>query len=247
MLTHIISPNFLYQAKAFDKKTSVLAYLVKLIKKNDPDLLKFKDDVNSVEKAENVMLDALQADLKQLIGELDTVKQASKKAGDSVRGEDGKLINPQMKKTLRELKEQKTHVREVSGVKFYNQLVHDIELTHMELFAIHSEQIVVTASKKVDQTKENFVSALHYFGEDEKMTTSDFFGTLKKFFIAFDSSRDQVERLEEIKVSYLELRSNFNAPYVSQSIYQKQDPRRKTCCKGKGKRTKNETNIKGKS
>ena len=67
--------------------------------KNDGDLLNFKDDVISVEKAENVVLDALQGDLKELLKELDSVKDASKTAGEKQRGDDGKLVNPTIKKT----------------------------------------------------------------------------------------------------------------------------------------------------
>lgn len=179
----------------------MLAYLVKLIKKNDSTLLDLNDDVKSVEKAESVILDALQADLKQLVKELEDVKASSKKAGDKHRGDDGKLVNPQIKKTLSELKEQKTNVREVSGVKFYNQMEHDIEHTPMEIFSLEAESFVSKVTKKINQTQENFSTVLHYFGEDEKMTTSDFFGTLKKFFLVFDTVKDNVERQELIRVS----------------------------------------------
>lgn len=161
----------------------------------------FKDDVDSVEKAENVMLDVLQGDLKQLVKELDRVKEAAKKAGDEHRGEDGKLVNPNIKKTLTELREQKTFVRQVSGVKFYNQMEYDIEHTPMEIFSLEAEEVVKKASQKIDLTQKSYVAVLHYFGEDEKMTTTDFFGTLKKFFISFGVAKDVVEREEVIKVS----------------------------------------------
>lgn len=168
--------------------------------KNDADLLKFKDDVISVEKAENVILDALQGDLKGLLKELESVKEASKRAGDKLRGDDGKLVNPTIKKTLQELKEQKTHVREICGVKFFNQMEHDVEYTPMEIFTHQAEEISKEASEKIKQTQQSFVAVLHYFGEDEKMSTSDFFGTLKKFFMAFETAKDSVERLEVIRV-----------------------------------------------
>jgi hypothetical protein len=192
---------FVTQAKAFDKKTSVLVYLVKLIKKNDPGLLEVKDYVTSVQEAEKVMLDVLSGDLKQLGKEIKMVKESSKKAGDKHRGEDGKLINPQIKKTLHELREQKTMVRQVSGVKFYNQMEHDIEHTPMEMFVLEAEQLVNRALEKIGETQNSFVAVLHYFGEDEKMTTPDFFGTLRKFFIAFEAAKDHCEKQDLIRVS----------------------------------------------
>lgn len=155
------------------------------------------------------MLDALQVDLKQLVKELEDVKKSSKKAGDKHRGEDGKVVNPQIKKTLSELKEQKTSVREVSGVKFYNQMEHEIEHTPMEIFSLEAEAFVSKASEKINQTQENFNTVLNYFGEDEKMTTSDFFGTLKKFFLVFDSVKDNVERQEVIRVSHFAIEIGF--------------------------------------
>ena len=169
--------------------------------KNDVDLLKFKDDVKSVEKAENVILETLESDLKQLLKELDLVKEASKRAGDKQRGKDGKLVNMAIKKTLQELKEQKTHVREISGVKFFNQMEHEIEQTPMELFTLQAEEIANEATYKIVETKKSFADVLLYFGEDEKMSTADFFGTLKKFFIAFETAKENVDRQEVIRVS----------------------------------------------
>ena len=180
----------------------MLAYLIKLIKKNDADLLLYKDDVDSVAKAENVMLDAMQGDLKQLVKEVERIKDAAKKAGDAQRGDDGKLVNSQMKITLNELREQKTTVRQVSGIKFYNQMEHDVEHTPMEIFSFQAEGVTNGALKRIKETQESYVSVLHYFGEDDKMTTSDFFGTLKKFFLAFEAVKDDVERQEENRVSY---------------------------------------------
>lgn len=177
-----------------------MVYLVKLIQKNDSNLLNFKDDVRSVEKAENIMLDSLQGDLKQVVKELSRVKRASKEAGDKYRDEDGKLINPQMKKSLKELREQKTQIRMVSGVKFYNKMEHPIEHTPMEIFALQAEELVDEASSKIESTHGSFVAVLNYFGENDKMTTSAFFGTLKKFFNAFNAAKDHVERLEVIRV-----------------------------------------------
>ena len=62
------------QAKAFDKKTSVLQYFVKLVKDNDESLLHFKEEINAVEEAKRVMLDMLSTDNKQLFKELNDAK-----------------------------------------------------------------------------------------------------------------------------------------------------------------------------
>ncbi len=201
-----------WKAKAFDKKTSVLAYLVKLIMKNDADLLNFKEDVISVDKAENVILEALESDLKQLLKELDLVKKASKKAGDKQRDGDGKLVDPEIKKTVQELKEQKTHGQQIS-------MEDDIEYTPMELFTLQAEKVANAAADKIEETKKSFVAVLNYFGEDEKMSTSDFFGTLKKFFMAFGVTKESVDRQEVIRVSFCSNFLSYQTCFVIFSLF----------------------------
>merc|ERR1719352_518938 len=61
------------EAKAFDKKTSVLFYLVKLVKQNDASLLKISEDVAHVSQVEGLMIDSIHEDLKQMRRELDDV------------------------------------------------------------------------------------------------------------------------------------------------------------------------------
>jgi len=75
----------LNEAKAFDKKTSVLFYLVKLVKQNDASLLELKGELASVVKAENVDIKLLSGDLQKLKDDVDVVKKAAKEDGDKKR------------------------------------------------------------------------------------------------------------------------------------------------------------------
>ena len=170
-----------------------------MIHQTDPELLKVKDEIASIEKAKSVMLDAMVADLKQLKSDLEKVKATAKSEGEKHRGEDGKIINPDIKMTLSELKEQKTSVRIIDGVKFYNQMEHAIEYTPMELFTQSAEYQVIQEVDRVEEVKNNFDSVLDYFGEDEKMTSSDFFTTMSKFLTTFDATNDSFQRQEEIR------------------------------------------------
>ena len=180
----------------------MLQYLVKLIKKNDPELLRFKEDVLSVEKAKGMMLDALIKDLEDIKKEVECVKIAAKNAGDKQRNAEGKLINPVVRKSLKELKEQKTNVRELNGIKFYNQMQQDVELSPMEIFALTAEDKIEKACEQIEVARKKFVSVLTYFGEDEQMKSSDFFGTLWMFIGLFDGAQDFVERQENLRVSF---------------------------------------------
>lgn len=181
----------------------MLQYLIKIIKKNDPELLDVKSEIASISKAKAVILDGLLGDLKLMTSELELVRKTSNKEGERHRGEDGKIINPNIKMTLAELKEQRTRVREIEGIKFYNQMQRDIEYTPMEIFVQSADDQLAIAMNDLDEAQKAFESVLNYFGEDEKMPTSDFFGTLFAFLESFETAKEHVERLETIRVSFI--------------------------------------------
>jgi hypothetical protein len=182
---------FSFQAKAFDKKTSVLQYLIKVISKNDPEVLKIKDEIMSIESAKNLMLDSLLGDLKQLDFELELVKKAAEKEGGKNRGDNGKLTI-EVKVTVAELKEQTTSNRIINGVKYYNQMDHEKEFIPMEMFTQSAEYQVLGASGKIEEVRTGFSSVLNYFGEDEKMTSADFFGlSLGHFLDSYRASNQK--------------------------------------------------------
>jgi hypothetical protein len=153
----------------------------------------------SIESAKNLMLDSLLGDLKQLDFELELVKKAAEKEGGKNRGDNGKLTI-EVKVTVAELKEQKTSNRIINGVKYYNQMDHEKEFIPMEMFTQSAEYQVLGASEKIEEVRTGFSSVLNYFGEDEKMTSADFFGTLSRFLQSFESEKDLFERQEETRI-----------------------------------------------
>jgi hypothetical protein len=52
----------------------------------------------------------------------------------------------------------------------------------------------------VDEVKAKYVKLLEYFGEDAKMASNDFFGTMRKFIKEFGTAANQVEKEEQAKV-----------------------------------------------
>lgn len=82
---------FLLQAKAFDKRTSVLFYLVKLVKENDEGLLKFTEDIPTVSEVSGQMIDSLFGDLKQLSKELEEIQKTADVEADRLKDENGKV------------------------------------------------------------------------------------------------------------------------------------------------------------
>ena len=117
------------EAKAFDKKTSVLFYLVKLIKENDEALLRFTEDITNVPEAQGLMIDSLFGDLKQMSSELEEIQKTADEEADRLKDENGKFINYSRKKSLAELQAQKTSVHNKDGVDHFNMMESEDEVS----------------------------------------------------------------------------------------------------------------------
>uniref|UniRef100_A0A7S4MWI0 FH2 domain-containing protein n=1 Tax=Odontella aurita TaxID=265563 RepID=A0A7S4MWI0_9STRA len=187
------------EAKAFDKKTSVLQYLVKLIRTNDESLLKFKEDLSKSTEAEGVLIDSLLQNMKQMKEELDGVKKTAEKEAEKLREENSAALAGRKKLTLEEMKAQKTSVRKADGVSHYNRMVMD-EKTPMEDFVQQADGEMKKAFDKANEMKGTYVKVLQYFGEDEKMSSGDFFGYINKFKMAFYTAHDTVAKIEAQRI-----------------------------------------------
>eukprot|EP00804_Cyclotella_cryptica_P000890 CCRYP_001117-RB/>CCRYP_001117-RB protein AED:0.15 eAED:0.22 QI:0/1/0.78/1/1/0.92/14/0/3367 len=185
------------EAKAFDKKTSVLQYLVKLVKVNEPDLLKVHAEMPSICPAESVIVDGLISELKDLSERLKNVKETAVAEGNRYR--DTKVASLSGT-ALDRLKQQRTKIKEIEGVNMYNQ-TESSELTPMEKFVAYAEKRTSEALARTDEVQELFKGVLTYFGEDPAMTSTDFFGTLNKFVGALDAAFEVVKRLEAQKAA----------------------------------------------
>jgi hypothetical protein len=188
---------FLVQAKAFDKKTSVLQYLVKIVKGNEPDLLNVHEEMQSIGPAESVVVETLVSELKELNEQLKKVKVTATAEGKRIR--DGILTGPSLT-ALDRLRQQKTKIKDVEGVNMYNQ-TEPIHLTAMEKFVLYAEKRTKEAFSRTEEVQENFKGVLTYFGEDPSMTSTDFFGTLNKFVAAFDAALVVVRRIEALNAA----------------------------------------------
>ena len=201
ILTFCYGIKFNYQqAKAFDKKTSVLQYLVKLVVANDKELIDFKNDVSKTTEAEGVLIDALMADLKQLRAELDATTKTTVDEEKRLQEEKAKEMT-EKELTVDDISSQKTKVREIHGVKHYNKMEYNLKKSSMKEFIVVAEKNLHDATSRADLMKENFSKVLKYFGEDEKMASTDFFGTINKFKRAFDTSHESVVKQEAARVS----------------------------------------------
>jgi len=168
---------------------------VKLVKQNDESLMGFKNDIESVPAAGGVILEGLGSDVKVVAEEVKQVYETAKTEADRLETE-GKL----RKMSLAELSEQITVVRQIGGLSHYNQIDHITGRTQMERFASRATSIVDNAVDALEDLKNAYAGVLSYFGEDENMSSNDFFGTMKKFSLEFESAAEAVEKEEKAKV-----------------------------------------------
>jgi hypothetical protein len=159
--------------------------------------LEFQNDIESVPAAGGVILEALGSDVKVLADEVKQVHETAKAEADRLETE-GKL----RKMSLAELSEQITVVRQIGGLSHYNQIDHITGRTQMERFASRATSIVDNAVDALEDLNKTYASVLSYFGEDEQMSSTDFFGTMKKFTLEFNSAAEAVEKQEKARVRH---------------------------------------------
>jgi hypothetical protein len=173
----------------------VLHYVVKLVKKNDEPLLSFEADLVHVSAAENVLLDAVSGDVKAIGEELKNVLEIVR--NEAQRSEEEGTLE---KMSLSELVEQKTMVHHIGQVPQFNKMSHLTGRTPMERYILNAKIACEQASESIDSVQKKYSMLLEYFGEDEKMATADFFGTLRRFMTEWKNAVEQVDKIEKAQV-----------------------------------------------
>lgn len=140
-------------------------------------------------------MDSLYSDMKELEKETEQAHNIAKEQAEEL-SKDGLT----KKISISELREQRTLVRNVARVPQYNKIDHLTGRTPMERFTLNAEGSIKDAMQLAEDVKEKFRDLLEYFGEDEKMASNDFFGTMKRFINAFKQAMEQVEKEEKQKV-----------------------------------------------
>ncbi len=186
----------------------MLQYLVKLVKTNEPDLLNVHKELPSIGPAENVIVDGLVSELKELNDRLSSVKETAYMEGNRLR--EGRIHKQsvsncdkphhQKVSSLDKLRQQKTKIKDIDGVHMYNITIPS-DQTAMEKFVQYAEKRTEEMFTRIDEAQEVFKGVLTYFGENPAMSSTDFFGTLNKFVAAFDAALEVVKRIEAMEIA----------------------------------------------
>jgi Predicted coiled-coil domain-containing protein (DUF2360)./Formin Homology 2 Domain. len=180
----------LNQAKAFDKKTTFLQYIVLIVMRHNDSLTKFRDDLPSVMKADKIYWDQIENDLEEVENQLENVRKISlhevfgKKKPSWARkkkGDDDEFSQDSMS-----LEEE----------------VEALRSTRIGIFTLQAIKIVSALREQVEGTRLKFRKLLEYFGEDDrkKISPHELFEIICIFAKDFSQAKEAVLSLEKEKV-----------------------------------------------
>ena len=175
----------LAEAKAFDRQTSVLHYLVSIVQKNDEDVLKLSEDFGPVKAAEYVAMDMLASELKNMEKGIDSLKN---------------VVLKHLPEDLPAPSEDTPEEYELRRANnFEGSNVDQLLATPMGKFSLSASAKIKSLSNEFAKGKTNFAGLLEFFGENTSMTPEAFFCTIKTFVSMFDQTHKELVRKEEAK------------------------------------------------
>lgn len=173
------------QTKAFDNKTTVLHYLVKVLWQTDKDIIKFREDIKSVVLAKGVVMERLLTAAKQLCEDSRVVTETAAKDGEEYRNS---LKDPTQKYSKGDVKAQRASVKELRQMVTFlpekDVPIGKMDTTHFERFALFSKLELQKALGVIKEANQNYIGVLEYFSEDMKTQATDFFGMIDRLYVS---------------------------------------------------------------
>ena len=182
----------LSQAKAFDKKTTFLHYLILIVQRNNENLLSFKDDLPTIFKADKVFWDQCLTDLDEVESQLENVRRIALNQARNAHGYQ-----------LRRTKKKDDDDDSLSDGEIELSLEEEVEAlraTPIGMFTLSAIKYVSSLRDKVEDTRGKFSHLLEYFGEEEEtVQPHELFSIVAKFCRDFDKAREEVAAKEKKK------------------------------------------------
>jgi Formin Homology 2 Domain/Subunit CCDC53 of WASH complex len=173
----------LKEAKAFDKKTTFLHYIILIVQRNNELLLKYYDDLPTVLKADKVFWDQCLQDLEEVENQLENVRRIS-------------LYEAKQKKQfkLRKAADPNDDDDSLGDMELsLEEEVESLRSTPSGVFTLGAIKQVSALRDKIDRTKAKFVRVLEYFGEDtRKMQPHELFSIISVFTRDFLKAKEEV-------------------------------------------------------
>jgi hypothetical protein len=179
----------LHQAKAFDKKTTFLHYLVLIVQRNNELLLNFKDDLPTVFKADKVFWDQCLTDLEEVENQLENVRKIALYQAHQAR--QARIYQVRRRKQRDDDGNESLSEGEASLT--LEEEVEALRATPVGLFTLSAIKYVSSLRDRIETTKSKFFRLLEYFGEeDKKKQPHELFSTIVAFSRDFDKEKEKV-------------------------------------------------------
>jgi len=178
----------LNQAKAFDKKTTFLHYVVLVVQRHNESLSCFKEDLTHVLQSDKIYWDQCLNDLEEVENQLENMRKIA--------------LNEVNGKKKRKGKRQHVDDDEMSQQSMsLEQEVEALRSTQIGIFTLDAIKIVSSLRENVEITKTKYAKLLEYFGEEgeKMMMPHELFKIIVTFTKDFDSAKEEVKRQEKTK------------------------------------------------
>jgi hypothetical protein len=171
----------LSQAKAFDKKTTFLHYVVMIVHRNNEILLNFTDDLPTCLRADKIYWDQCLQDLEEVENQLENVRRIS--VYEAVA----------RKHNLRNHEKKDDDDDSIGDLKIpLEEEVEALRATPTGLFTLSAVKQVSALRDKVESTRKKFVRVLEYFGEDkDSMQPHELFNIFCVFGRDFNKAKEE--------------------------------------------------------
>jgi hypothetical protein len=154
----------LKDSKAFDKKTTVMQFLVRLLERHDPDTLSFRKDLSNIPDASAVSLSSILTEIDTLEAQLEDARGVL--GCEALEAKSEGYLGPGL----------------VLSAMPYSSF---LQAAGCRLLALRQESALVDRK---------YCDVLLYFGEDPELSSTEFFRTLNQFVASFDQSALEVRQ-----------------------------------------------------
>lgn len=186
----------LNQAKAFDKKTTFLHYIVLIVRRNNEVLLHFKDDLPSVFAGEKVFWDQCVADLDEVENQLENLRKIALYQAHQNQG-----YRLRQKKKNHHQQDPDESLSDDELVLTLEEEVEALRATPIGLFTLNAIRLVSSLRDKVENTNKMYNFLLEYFGEEEnKKQPHELFSVIVAFSREFEKAKDEAMNNEKKKL-----------------------------------------------
>lgn len=198
-------------AKAFDKKTSILQYVVLLLYRNDMDSLLFPEDLAHVSQAARLALTQIQSEISALIAEQqvhESFVQNYTKNGTNCTNSTN--ISSGLTKSLN-LDSLEEEIHKLSEATEIN----DLYIVTMHEFMHKANILCEDMKKRCEHVTNKYKSVLQYLGEEESMNSMEFFSIFSQFINEFTITVDKVDRAKKAEAKRVAVLEKKNAKLSS--------------------------------